>query len=741
VLFPLVMWAALRFRTRGAALALLLIGCIATWGTLSGTGPFSTGDLTVDMSRMQLFVGVLSGTGLMLAAVVAEREAGASRLAASESRLRAIVEQSRDGISIGSPDGTVLVYNAAMERISGFTQQEVDERGWFDCVYPDDGLREEALRLAAQAVEGEAPYLELPIKRKDGVVRWVSFSTTPIVLEGRTYNLSIIGDVTERRAAETRLRDLDSIIRRSQAVAFRWSREEGWPIEFVSDNVAHWGYDAGDLTGVSYMRLLHPDDVSRIAAEVEANLLEGHAEFTEEYRIVTKDGRTRWVEDSTWVLPGEEHVLGVVVDVTERRELELERTMLHDVVERSLNEVYVFDVDTLRFGYVNEAAAENLGYPRERLLELTPVDLKPEFDRESFASLIEPLKAGTTDNVVLETIHQRADGSTYPVEVRLQIADTAHGRVFVAIINDITARKAAEAAAEDYREHLEALVAERTASLEDANEELQAVNEELAAANEELAVNNEELAHSSAEIMRMNAELQEATRAKSDFLAAMSHELRTPLNSILAFSEILLEGMAGPLNEEQSKQLSMINSSGKHLLELINDVLDLSRIEAGRMPLTVGEFELREEIEPLVRGLSAQAAEKDLTLVAEYPPEPVLMRTDARKVRQILLNLLSNAVKFTDRGQVRMTVSTTKEGASIVVSDTRPGIAEADQPALFEPFTQASTTVAGKPEGTGLGLAISARLAETLGGTLVVASRPGEGAVFTLEIPQRLTLE
>ncbi|NLE89210.1 MAG: hypothetical protein GX607_22730 [Myxococcales bacterium] len=230
---------------------------------------------------------------------------------------------------------------------------------------------------------------------------------------------------------------------------------------------------------------------------------------------------------------------------------------------------------------------------------------------------------------------------------------------------------------------------------------------------------------------------QSADRLKSAFLATMSHELRTPLNSIIGFSGILEQGLAGPLNAEQTKQLGMVRRSAAHLLALINDVLDLSKIEAGQLQLFVEEFDAREVVEKAVALVQPQADAKGIELCAVIGQDVGSLESDRRRVEQILLNLLSNALKFTEHGQVRVEVTRSSHGLRFAVTDTGLGIAPDDLPRLFLPFSQVDAGLDRRHEGTGLGLSICKRLVERLGGTIEVTSARGEGSTFCFDLPLR----
>ncbi len=227
-----------------------------------------------------------------------------------------------------------------------------------------------------------------------------------------------------------------------------------------------------------------------------------------------------------------------------------------------------------------------------------------------------------------------------------------------------------------------------------------------------------------------------SSKYKSEFLANMSHELRTPLNAIIGFSEVLLERMFGDLNDKQAEYLGDILTSGQHLLSLINDILDLSKVEAGQMELELGEFSLQQALENGLTMLKERASRHGITLNLELDPDLDVIEADERKVKQVVFNLLSNAVKFTpDGGHVAVMARRTDDELQIAVRDTGIGIAPEDQARIFEEFRQVGQGSA-KAEGTGLGLALTRRLVELHGGRLWVESEPGVGSTFTLTLPQ-----
>jgi signal transduction histidine kinase len=237
------------------------------------------------------------------------------------------------------------------------------------------------------------------------------------------------------------------------------------------------------------------------------------------------------------------------------------------------------------------------------------------------------------------------------------------------------------------------------------------------------------------QLRELNAELERASKAKSDFLANMSHELRTPLNAIIGFSEVLSERMFGELNEKQEEYMKDIHASGTHLLSLINDILDLSKIEAGRMELEETDFDLPAAIDSAVTLVRERAARRGITLGTAVGEGVGEVRGDERKIRQVALNLLSNAIKFTpEGGRIEVAAVPNDGSVEVSVSDTGVGIAPEDHEAVFEEFRQVGASAA-KQEGTGLGLALARKFIELHGGKIWVTSQVGAGSTFTFTLP------
>jgi signal transduction histidine kinase len=240
------------------------------------------------------------------------------------------------------------------------------------------------------------------------------------------------------------------------------------------------------------------------------------------------------------------------------------------------------------------------------------------------------------------------------------------------------------------------------------------------------------------EIQDKGRQLEEASKHKSQFLANMSHELRTPLNAILGYTELIADGVYGQPSERMVEVLKRLEGNGRHLLRLINDVLDLSKIEAGQLTLSLDDYSMKDVVNSVHGAVEPLAADKKLTFSVEIAPDLPQGRGDERRLTQVLLNLVGNAIKFTDAGKIVVRAGAANGRFSLAVCDTGPGISAADQAKLFQEFQQADNSITKAKGGTGLGLAISKRIIEMHGGRIWVESEVGKGSTFSITLPVRV---
>ena len=352
---------------------------------------------------------------------------------------------------------------------------------------------------------------------------------------------------------------------------------------------------------------------------------------------------------------------------------------------------------------VNAAAEKLTGYRREELLGqpmeiLTPEELRSRHADHRAAYQAHPVTRPMGTGLELHV--QRKDGSRTPVEISLSPLVYDSEMHVTAVIRDVTERKRS-----DLR-------------LREMNERFTA---ELRAKNQELEVRN--------------LEIERANRLKTEFVASMSHELRTPLHTIIGFSELLAEELEGPLTEKQKRFVSHIHRDSLHLLDLINDILDLSRIESGKLVLKLETFEIGPAIDEVMATIRPQAVAKSLRLEA-LSTERIVLRADRVRFKEVLYNLLGNAVKFTsERGRIFVQGALRDGFAEISVTDTGIGIPAVEHSAIFEKFYQVGATTRGLREGTGLGLAIIKQLVEAHGGRIWLTSEVGKGSRFSFTMP------
>ena len=380
------------------------------------------------------------------------------------------------------------------------------------------------------------------------------------------------------------------------------------------------------------------------------------------------------------------------------RKAEEQRLRLLNIVQQSLNEIFIINSRSLNIEYANNIALQNLGYSIKEIKQLTPVALLENFNEQILREKLKPLSDETEDKITVHSFHKRKNGTRYPIEAHVQLIKEKEQTFYSAIVLDLTSHKRHERIIEKQK--------------------------------------------------KLAEELTLSSKYKSEFLANMSHELRTPLNSIILLAKLLKDNRQQNLNEDQLDYLNVIHKSGNTLMELINDVLDISKVEAGEMSFKIKNVRVEGMCQNLKNIFLPLAKNKGLTFqLYNHLDSGFTMKSDPLRVEQVLKNFLSNAVKFTDNGCVKVTVYTPgaeetsqlsvqgKPVTAFSVKDTGIGIGNNEKEKIFEAFQQVDTSSGRRFSGTGLGLYISKEITSMLGGNITIESTPGEGSKFTVYLP------
>ncbi|WP_440946881.1 PAS domain S-box protein [Methanosarcina sp. T3] len=616
--------------------------------------------------------------------VVVKNVRAKAAFSADEGMYRSFFKENNAVILLVNPENFDIVdANTAACNYYGWTLEEITGKQ----VYHINALSAEEIKAEVQRAADESRnYFFFKHRLANGQIRDVEVYSGSIVLNSRNLLYFIVHDITERKLAEDELRRKEMQLRTAQKIGHVGS----WEIDLHSGKVDAseearriYGLEDEQLT-IGRIRNIPLPEYHPVLDKAMNELVGRNLPYDVQFRIVRQtDGDIRVIHSVAEYYAERNVVIGMIQDVTEYKKSEEalteEAIWRRILMEESRDGIVIIDQNGKVFE-ANPRYAEMLGYSHEEIQNLYMWDWDIHYTREQ---LLEMLRLADSKGILHETRQRRKDGTLIDVEINANAAIFGERKLSFCVCRDITGRKQAE-------------------------EEL--LNAKLAA--------------------------EAASKSKDEFLATMSHELRTPLNSIIGFSDILLEEMFGSLNKKQTAYVNNISKGGKHLLNLINDILDLSKIEAGKMDLEYEQFCVSLAVDEIKTAITPLAIKKNISLDVKVEPQLGMIRADKIRFKQILYNLTSNAIKFTpEKGNV--TIEARRFGSFIQFSviDTGIGISKNDMDKLFQPFKQLNPYFNREYEGTGLGLALVKKFIEMHGGKIRVKSKVGEGSVFTFVIP------
>ena len=661
------------------------------------------------------------------------------------------------GMAITSPvTQRWIAVNDELCRILGYPREQLQQMTWVQVTHPEDLATDLELADAVRSGRSDGYQMAKRYLHADGSVVHAAIDVRCVRKADRSvdYFVATIDDITSEVLARRELEHSRSVYATLSGTHAAVARIRNVPA--LLDEVCRVAVQGGGFMLAVAHRLAADGTLERIAARavepemiretsfasqglsqeairsghlcVANNLARGSLSDTWIGRVRTSGARSAaalpiyrggriaavlalFASEADFFSPALERTVGEIGEglsyaldsLDARAAVESSERTYRELFERHPMPMWVQDASTRSILAVNSAAVRHYGYTSEEFTRLRVDDLDAG-DEPAGASDAPVTSSSATDAGFRR--HRRRDGSVTEVELRSHAIAMDGRPARLVMATDVTARRRAEQALLESESRLRALN-------EDLEKRIYARTEELLLAKERA---------------------EESDRVKSLFLASVSHELRTPLNSIIGFSDVLLAGLAGTISEEQSKQIGIINASGRHLLALITDFLDISKIEAGALSLDMREVDLQAQLDRDVAAYRQAALERGLRLEWRPATAPLRVQADPRRLKQVVDNLVSNAVKFTDVGYVRIATEGDEEVVRLVVEDSGIGIEPAELQRLFEPFVRVEQRSKRPREGTGLGLAIARRLVRAMGGTIEAHSQPGAGSRFVVTL-------
>jgi PAS domain S-box-containing protein len=615
-----------------------------------------------------------------------------------------LLEAISDGVVIVDNHQHIMEVNSVAELIFGYKKSELMHKD-LNLLIPDKFKEQHTNHFNTFSKKGKKRRMgeasDIYGLKKTGDVIDIEVELNPFSIYNKTYVMALVKDVSQLKETEKNLMLKSSALQSaSNGIIITDALKPDNPIIYFNAAFQRLtGYSKREILNHN-CRFLQGKDREQKELDILREAIKKGESCQVTLRNYKKDGTLFW--NDLYIMPiiNEKgvltHFIGIQNDVTKRKKAEAERNHLATIFDESLNEIYVFDAETLKFINVNYGAQKNIGYTIAELKRMTPLDIKPKENETAFRKIIETLLNGNVEKIEFESIHQRKNGSFYPVEVHLQLSSLGDKEVFVAIILDITERK-------NYTEKLENTVEERTEQLKAALSREKELNE-----------------------------------LKTKFLSLVSHEFKTPLSGILTSTVLLGKYKLTKEQDRRDRHIKTISDKVHYLNNILNDFLSLEKLETGDLNYSYNNFKLSKVLDEVV--YNANMILKDGQFI-KYPDniDDISLYQDEKIVALIITNLVNNAIKYSPaHTTIDINAKQNKKVTTLMVRDDGIGIPAKDQKSIFERYFRAENAL--NTQGTGIGLNIAKYHLENLGGEISFESKEKKGTTFTITIPNTAKL-